>query len=79
MFRQQRFIVKKKPSRHAEHLRIFLKHRERESVVRQAVYCEFSQPKLQFLGRVVGRHDVTMEPARTAVSSDWPVPSDDIT
>lgn len=38
--------------------------------------CEFNKPELQFLGHIVGRHGIRMDPATTATVSEWPVPKD---
>lgn len=37
---------------------------------------EFNKPELQFLGHIVGKHGIGMDPAKTAAISDWPVPED---
>ena len=38
--------------------------------------CEFEQAELQFLGFVISGDSVKMDPKKTAVVKDWPVPKD---
>ena len=38
--------------------------------------CEFNKPELQFLGHIVGRDGIKMDPQKTAVIDAWPVPRD---
>ena len=38
--------------------------------------CEFNKPDLQFLGHIVGRHGIRMDPRKTAAIADWPRPKD---
>jgi hypothetical protein len=36
--------------------------------------CEFNRPELKFLGHIVGRLGIAVDPAKVAVVKDWPVP-----
>ena len=38
--------------------------------------CTFAQPELEFLGHVLGRDGLRVDPRKTAVVAEWPVPRD---
>jgi len=69
-------VFSKTPGEHAEHLRIVLDILRCNDLYAKLFKCEFSKPELQFLGHIVGRQGIRVDPAKTAVISDWPVPLD---
>ena len=38
--------------------------------------CTFAQPEVEFLGHVLGRDGLRVDPRKTAVVAEWPVPRD---
>ena len=36
--------------------------------------CELNKPELHFLGHIVGREGVKVDPSKVAVVAKWPVP-----
>ncbi len=67
-------VFSKSPKEHAMHLRIVLDILRQNELYAKLPKCEFNKPELQFLGHIVGRHGIRMDPAKTAAISDWPVP-----
>jgi transposase InsO family protein len=37
--------------------------------------CEFEKPELKFLGHIVGKEGIKVDPAKTQVVRDWPTPT----
>ena len=58
------------------HLRIVLVSLRRNEPYAKLPKFEFNKPDLQFLGHIVGRHGIWMDPAKTAAIQNWPVPKD---
>ena len=69
-------VFSKSPEEHAGHLRIVLGILRKNNLYAKSSKCEFNRPELQFLGHVVGRQGIRVDPAKTAVIRDWPVPKD---
>lgn len=69
-------IFSKSAAKHAEHLRVVLDLFRTHDLYAKMSTCEFNKPELQFLGHIVGRDGVKMDPKKTAVIAEWPVPKD---
>ena len=69
-------IFSRSPEEHAEHLRAVLALLRKHEFYAKMSKCEFNQSELQFLGHVVGRDGIKMDPKKTAAIAEWPVPKD---
>ena len=69
-------IFSKSPEEHAEHLKVVLDLLRKHEFYAKMSKCEFNKPELQFLGHIVGRDVIKMDPQKTAVIDQWPVPKD---
>ena len=67
-------IFSKNPQEHAQHLRIVLDILRQHKSCAKMPKCEFNKPELQFLGHIVGRQGIRMDPSKTAVIAEWPLP-----
>ncbi len=59
---------------HKIHLRKTLQLLRDNKLYAKLSKCEFLKPELKFLGNIVGRNGVRMDPAKIAVVKDWPTP-----
>ena len=67
-------IFSKSLEEHAQHLKVVLDLlRKHESYAKMST-CEFTRPELQFLGHIVSQDGMKMDPQKTAVIDQWPVP-----
>ena len=69
-------IFSKSPEEHEHHLRVVLDLLRKHDLYAKLFKCEFNKPELQFLGHIVGRDGIKMDPQKTAVIDAWPVPRD---
>jgi len=69
-------VFSKSPKNHARHLTIVLDILWQNQLYAKVAKCEFNKPELQFLGHIVTKHGIRMDPAEAAAISDWPVPND---
>ena len=69
-------VVSKSPEEHEHHLQVVLDLLRKHDLYAKLSKCEFSKPELQFLGHIVGRDGIKMDPQKTAVIDAWPVPRD---
>ena len=69
-------VFSKSPEEHEHHLRVVLDLLRKHDLYAKLSKCEFNKPELQFLGHIVGRDGIKMEPQKTAVIDAWPVPRD---
>ena len=69
-------IFSKSPQEHAQHLRMVLDILGQHKLYAKMPKCEFNKPELQFLGHIVGRQGIRMDPSKTAVIAEWPLPKD---
>ena len=76
MYLDDILIFSKSPEEHAEHFRTVLDILRANHLYAKLSKCEFNKPELQFLGHIVGRQGIRVDPAKTAVISDWPRPKD---
>ena len=62
-----------------EHLRLLdtvLGRLERECLRVKLTKCHFAREEVKFLGHIVGRDGVQVDPAKTKTVAEWPVPKD---
>ena len=69
-------IFSRSPEEHEQHLRVVLDLLRKENFYAKLSKCEFNKPELQFLGHIVGRNGIKMDPQKTAVIDAWPQPRD---
>jgi hypothetical protein len=68
-------IYSKTPQEHVKHLEQVLQVlRENEFYVKLSK-CDFEKRELKFLGHMVGAEGIKVDPTKTKVVEDWPVPS----
>ena len=69
-------IFSKTAEEHEQHLKKVLKLLRKHDLYAKMSKCEFNTAELQFLGHIVGRGGIKMDPKKTAAIADWPVPAD---
>jgi hypothetical protein len=69
-------IYSKSPTEHLQHLEHVLKRLADSQLYIKLSKCKFNQYEIKFLGHIVGRGGVRMDPAKVEAVQQWPVPSD---
>ena len=69
-------IFSKTIGEHAEHLRAVLQLLREHELHAKMSKCTFAQPELEFLGHILGRDGLRVDPRKTAAVAAWPVPRD---
>ena len=67
-------VMSRSPHEHAEHLRIVLRLLREHQLKVKLKKCEFNKPELNFLGHIVGKDGIAVDPAKVAVIDKWPLP-----
>lgn len=67
-------VMSRTPEEHEKHLRIVLEVLRQEGLRAKLSKCEFNKPELHFLGHVIGKDGIAVDPAKIAVIEKWPVP-----
>lgn len=67
-------VMSETPEQHAEHLKLVLERLRQYKLYAKLKKCEFNKPELKFLGHVVGREGVAVDPDKIAVIAKWPAP-----
>jgi len=67
-------VMSRTPEEHEQHLRIVLQTLRQHGLKVKLSKCEFNKPELHFLGHVIEKEGVAVDPAKVAVISKWPVP-----
>ena len=67
-------IYSKTKEEHAEHLRIVLEILRKEKLYAKWSKCEFWLKQVQFLGHVIGKEGITVDPAKIEVVASWERP-----
>jgi len=67
-------VMSRTPEEHEQHLRIVLEVLRQEGLRAKLSKCEFNKPELHFLGHVIGKDGIAVDPAKIAVIEKWPVP-----
>ena len=66
----------KTPEEHLVHLEEVLQTLAKNDLFVKLSKCDFEKSEVKFLGHIVGKHGIRVDPAKTAVLSEWPVPKD---
>eukprot|EP00983_Pelagomonas_calceolata_P077003 1153681-Pelagomonas_calceolata.AAC.4 len=62
------------PEEHEKHLRIVLELLRKYKLKAKQSKCDLNKPELHFLGHVVAKDDISVDPANIAVIEKWPLP-----
>jgi len=65
-------VYSKSKEEHAEHLRIVLSTLTRHKLYAKFKKCDFWMEKVHFLGHVVTKEGISVDPAKIAAVVDWP-------
>lgn len=68
-------VFSKSPEEHEQHLREVLTILRHERLYCKLSKCEFNRSELRYLGHIVGRDGVKVDPDKCVVIRDWPVPT----
>jgi hypothetical protein len=67
-------IFSKSPAEHEQHLRAVLTLLQQNNFYCKMKKCVFNQSEVKYLGHIVGRRGVRVEPGKCKVVQDWPQP-----
>jgi Reverse transcriptase (RNA-dependent DNA polymerase)/RNase H-like domain found in reverse transcriptase len=68
-------VFSKTPDEHLKHLEEVLTVLQREHLRAKLKKCHFNQSEVKFLGHIVGREGLKVDPAKVQIINDWPVPN----
>ena len=63
-------------SKTKEHLKIVLQELQDHQLFAKFSKCNFFQDKIQYLGHVVTKEGISVDPEKIKAIEDWPVPKD---
>lgn len=69
-------IYSKTPEEHLDHLRQVLETLRKEKLYAKLAKCDFNKVEVPFLGHIVGRHGIKVNPKKIQVVQEWPEPQD---
>ena len=75
MYLDDILIFSKTPEEHEKHLETVLQILEREGAYAKLKKCDFNKPELLYLGHIIGRDGIKVDPTKIACIEDWPKPS----
>ena len=67
-------IFSKTPEEHLQHLETVLQILEREGLYAKLKKCDFNKSELLYLGHIIGRDGIKVDPAKISCIADWPRP-----
>lgn len=67
-------IMSRTPEEHEHHLRLVLQKLREHKLYAKLSKCDFNRAELKFLGHIVGKHGVAVDPDKIATIANWPVP-----
>jgi Reverse transcriptase (RNA-dependent DNA polymerase) len=68
-------IFNKNAEDHEKHIRIVLEILRKHKFYCKMSKCEFNKPEVKYLGHIVGRDGVKVEPVKVKAVANWPVPT----
>jgi hypothetical protein len=68
-------VYSKSEADHTKHLRLVLDVLRKHQLYAKLSKCEFFQSKISFLGHVISRDGLHMEPTKVKAVMDWPTPT----
>ena len=69
-------VYSKTPEEHLKHLETVLKLLREHRFYAKRAKCSFNLPEVKFLGHIVGRDGLKVDPGKIEVVKDWPRPKD---
>ena len=69
-------IYSKTAAEHEHHLRVVLQRLREHEFYCRPHKCHFNQSEIQYLGHIVGREGVKVDPRKIQAVAEWPVPQD---
>ena len=69
-------IYSKYEEEHKEHLKIVLQELQDHQLFAKFSKCDFFKDKIQYLGHVVTKEGISVDPEKIKVIGDWPIPKD---
>jgi len=69
-------IYSKNEQEHQDHLRIVLQTLREQQLFAKFSKCEFYQSKIQYLGHVISKEGISLDPVKIKAITEWPVPRD---
>ena len=69
-------IYSKTPAEHTEHIRKVLEVLRKEKLYAKLSKCDFNKTEVPFLGHIVGRHGIRVNPKKIETVANWPIPAD---
>ena len=76
MFIDNILIYSKTEEEHKEHLKIVLQELWDHQIFAKFSKCDFFKDKIQYLGHVVTKEGISVDPKKIRAIEDWPVPKD---
>ena len=67
-------IFSKTPEEHEQHLDTVLQILEREGLYAKLKKCDFNKPEVLYLGHILSRDGIKVDPAKISCIKDWPTP-----
>ena len=69
-------IFSKTPEEHEKHLRLVLQVLRENKFYAKMSKCHFFKEELEYLGHVVGKEGIRVDPKKVEAVTRWPVPQD---
>ena len=69
-------IYSKTEEEHKEHLKIVLQELREQQLFTKFSKCDFFKDEIQYLGHVVTKEGISVDPEKIREIEDWPVPKD---
>lgn len=67
-------IFSKTPEEHEQHLALVLERLEQHKFYAQLRKCHFALPEVEFLGHLVSKDGIRVDPRKVKIVQEWPVP-----
>ena len=67
-------VFSKSKEEHQQHLELIIERLRRAKLYANAKKCEFFKPELEYLGFLVNKDGIKMDPERVTAISEWPRP-----
>ena len=76
MFIEDILVYSKSEEEHQEHLRIVLRTLKENQLYAKFSKCEFYKDKIQYLGHIISKQGLDVDPETIKATREWPVPTD---
>ena len=67
-------IYSKTPAEHEKHLEMVLARLQQHELYAQLRKCHFALPEVEFLGHIVSKQGIRVDPRKVEIVKNWPVP-----